>query len=118
MIEVEKFQASTTEEGYLVDSHSSPLMDNAFQANKSFRNTDNLKIDVNIYYVQLGEILSKNGMKIMDTLSDEKFLPIMDIPFVQYLVMYQWFKVRRTIQKRLLIPFFVLLTFFFLYATF
>jgi hypothetical protein len=63
-------------------------MDNAFQANKNFRSPDNLKIDVNIYYVQLGEILSKNGEEIMDTLSDEKFLPIMDIPFIQYLVMY------------------------------
>src|SRR4051794_31030577 len=71
-----------------------------------------------MYYVNLGQLLSENGGDIMKKLCDEKYLTMMDIPFIQYLVMYQWRQVSSTIKKRLLIPFFILLSFFFIYATF
>jgi hypothetical protein len=52
----------------------------------------------------------------METLSDKKYLPIMAIPFIQYLVLFQWKRVREKIKTRLLYPFFILLFFFSLYT--
>jgi len=52
----------------------------------------------------------------MDMLSDKKYLPIMDIPFIKYLVMYQWQQVKYTIHKKLLYPFFVMLALFNIYV--
>jgi hypothetical protein len=52
----------------------------------------------------------------MEMMSDKKYLPIMDIPFIRYLVMYQWLKVKHTIKVKLLYPFFALLFSFSMYA--
>lgn len=52
----------------------------------------------------------------MEMLSDKKYLSIMDIPFIKYLVMYQWLQVKHTIHKKLLYPFFVMLGMFTLYC--
>lgn len=53
----------------------------------------------------------------MDILSDKKYLSIMDIPFIRYLVMYQWFNIKNKIYKKLLYPFMALLFLFTLYTT-
>lgn len=46
------------------------------------------KKDVEIQYIYLGNLLSEHGASIMETLTDKKYLAIMDIPFMKYLVMY------------------------------
>jgi len=55
-----------------------------------FRDQKETKKDVEIFYISLGNLLKNRGKEIMDMLSDKKYLPIMDIPFIKYLVMYQW----------------------------
>ena len=54
----------------------------------------------------------------MEKLSDAKYLPIMDIPFIQYLVTYQWMNVKGDITKKLLWPFYALLALFSIYTLF
>jgi hypothetical protein len=46
------------------------------------------KIDVDISYINMGNLLNEHGKDMMDTLSDSKYLSMMDIPFIQYIVMY------------------------------
>lgn len=46
----------------------------------------------------------------------KKYLPIMDIPFIQYLVMYQWQTIKSTIHKKLLGPFVALILLFTIYC--
>jgi hypothetical protein len=116
MSSVEKFPVDSNEQGFMVDSHNSPIMDNQFYNN--FKKPRTANKDVEIYYIDLGDLLSSQGAEIMETLSDSKYLPIMDIPFIQYLVMYQWMNVRRNIRNKLLNPFYALLILFTIYSTF
>jgi hypothetical protein len=51
------------------------------------------KSDVVMGAIYIGDLLSVHGEEIMETLSDNKYLPIMSIPFIQYLVLFQWKKV-------------------------
>lgn len=48
----------------------------------------------------------------MSMLSDKKYIDIMSIPFIQYLVMYQWQNTRSSIEWKLLYPFVALLGLF------
>jgi hypothetical protein len=66
--------------------------------------------------IYIGDLLSEHGEEIMETLSDNKYLPIMSIPFIQYLVLFQWKKVKEKVKTRLLYPFFILLFFFSIYT--
>jgi hypothetical protein len=52
----------------------------------------------------------------MDMLTDPKYLPIMDIPFIQYLVMYQYQNIKDDIRNKLLVPFYALLGLFTIYV--
>lgn len=52
----------------------------------------------------------------MLALSDKKFLKLMDIPFIKFLVMFQWKAVKGKIKTRLLYPFFALLSVFTVYS--
>ena len=63
-------------------------MDDNFYS--KFRQNKETKKDAEIFYISLGNLLKDHGKDIMDMLSDKKYLPIMDIPFIKYLVMYQW----------------------------
>ena len=79
---------------------------------------DQPKKEVEVYYVCLGTLLSKNGESIMEKLTDNKYLQLMNIPIIKYLVMFQYRKVENEIQKRLLYPFFALLILFSIYSVY
>jgi Ion transport protein len=53
---------------------------------------------------------------MMKTLSDIKFLPIMNIPFIKYLVNYQWTTVQENIKVQTLYPFYTLLALFTMFS--
>ena len=61
-------------------------MDDMFHT--KFRQIKETKKDVEISYINLGNLLIEHGQDIMEMLSDKKYLSIMDIPFIRYLVMY------------------------------
>lgn len=71
-----------------------------------------------ISYINLGNLLSEQGKEIMEKLSDKQNLKLMDIPFIKYLVMYQWNEVKGEIETRLLRPFLALLVLFSLYSVY
>lgn len=54
----------------------------------------------------------------MELLGDPKFLPIMDIPFIQYMVMYQYNNIKDDIFRKLLLPFYALVGLFTLYVVY
>eukprot|EP00347_Sterkiella_histriomuscorum_P008832 403343569 len=114
MKDLEKFQITSNDLGFVADSHDSPIMDDRFYT--KFRQPKETKKDVEISYINLGKLLSEQGEEIMDKLSDKKYLAIMDIPFIKYLVMYQWLQVKHTIHNKLLYPFFVMLGLFTVYC--
>lgn len=95
MKDIEKFQIASSEEGFVVESHNSPILDDKFYT--KFRQVKETKKDCEIFYINLGSLLKDHGLTIMDTLTDKKYLSIMDIPFIKYLVMYQWYKIKSTI---------------------
>ena len=53
MQEIEKLQIAESEEGFVVNSHYSPIMDNELTV-KLKDESANSKIDVEVYYVNLG----------------------------------------------------------------
>lgn len=70
----------------MVDSYISPVMDDKFH--ETFRVAKETKKDCEIHYIHVGTLLEDQGRKIMDILTDKKYLSIMDIPFIRYLVMF------------------------------
>lgn len=114
MKDIEKFQIASTEDGFFVESHNSPILDDKFYS--KFRKMKETKKDCEVHYINLGNLLRDHGEEIMDTLTDKKYLSIMDIPFIKYLVMFQWFNIKSTIHKFLLTPFFALIFFFTFFA--
>lgn len=60
----------------------------------------------------LGDLLQEQGEDIMKELSDPKFLNIMTIPFIKYLVQLQWDSVKNDIKVKTLYPFYCLLGLF------
>ena len=56
----------------------------------TFASNKESKKDVQIDYIMLGDLLEVQGSEIMKELSDKKHLNIMNIPFIKYLVLYQW----------------------------
>ena len=70
------------------------------------------KKDVEVHYINLGNLLSEHGEKIMETLMYSKYLPIMNLPFIQYFVSHQWEAIKWKIRWGMLVPFVVLLLLF------
>lgn len=70
------------------------------------------KKDVSISYIYLGDLLNERGLEMMSVLSDAKFTDMMSIPFINYLVNYQWTSVQDSIKKQTLYPFYSLLGLF------
>ena len=56
MKDTEKFAISSYEEGFKINSHNSPIMDNQFYS--QFREPGQTKKDVSIYYIDLASLLS------------------------------------------------------------
>ena len=52
----------------------------------------------------------------MDTLREQKFLNIMDIGFIKFIVLYQWQYIIKTLKQQLLYPFYCVLFLFTFYA--
>lgn len=91
MEKIEKYPITSNEQMYKLGTYVTPIMDQYF--NQKFANYKEPKKDVTIQYIFLGDLLAKRGQEMMRVLSDAKFLNIMTIPFIKYLVMYQWYSV-------------------------
>jgi hypothetical protein len=83
---------------------------------KQFQGTNESKKDVTVQYIFLGDLLVNDGDKILDTLNDIKYLGILNIPFLNYIVQFQWKSVQDYIKLKTLYPFFALLFFFTVYT--
>lgn len=57
---------------------------------KEFQDVNESKKDVEISFIYFGDLLSKNGREIMNQLSDDRYLDLMSIPFIKYLVLFQF----------------------------
>ena len=80
MSDIEKYQIESNDDGYQVQAHDSIIMDDRFTS--KFKNLNGNKVDVQIQYIKLDNILAENGAEIMEILSDKKYLDIMQIPFI------------------------------------
>jgi hypothetical protein len=61
-------------------------------------------------------LLVEKGEAILELLSDIKYLGVLNIPFIDYLVKLQWKTVQNAIKLKTLYPFFGLLIFFTIYT--
>ena len=75
-----------------------------------------MKKDVTIKYIFLGDLLIDKGEEILKILNDIKYLGILNIPFLNYIVKYQWNTVQNFIKRLTLYPFFAVLFFFTIYS--
>ena len=57
---------------------------------KQFQGNNESKKDVTVQYIFLGDLLVNDGDKILDTLNDIKYLGILNIPFLNHIVQFQW----------------------------
>jgi hypothetical protein len=80
MTQTEKFQIPSTDLGYIVEAHDSPIMDDRFFT--KFKKIEESKQDVDIKYIKLDDLLGDNGEEIMEMLSDKKYIDLMAIPFI------------------------------------
>ena len=59
MKSTEKYQVKELTEGYIINSYSSPVMDTKFH--DTFKVDAETKKDVEIYYIDLGDLLVEKG---------------------------------------------------------
>jgi len=68
-------------------------------------------------YIFVGDLLFRNGKDIMQTLcSDDKYISVMALPYINYLVEFQWNQVRDKIEWKSLYPFYALLGLYSVYS--
>ena len=68
-------------------------------------------------YIFVGDLLFKKGNEIMKTLSsDDKFISVMTIPYINHLVQFQWDQVRNRIEWKSLYPFYAILFLYSIYS--
>ena len=68
MTQTTNFRIPSTDLGYIVEAHDSPIMDDMFLTN--FKNNEESKQDVFIKYLKLDNLLGDKGEDIMEILSD------------------------------------------------
>lgn len=86
MESIKKYPILSSDQMYKIESHISPIADDEF--NKKFMDDKQVKKDVEIKYIFLGDLLVSHGDQIMEELCDEKHLDLMSIKFIKYLVMF------------------------------
>ena len=87
MSKIEKYPIASTEIGSKLDAHISPIMDEGF--NRKFTEDKAPKKDVTIQFLYLGDLLGQErGQEMMEVLSNKKFLSMMSIPYIKYLVLF------------------------------
>ena len=101
--------------GMIVNSYNSPIQDDKFF--EKFTEPENQKVDVQMDYIFVGDLLSRKGDEILKTLcSDDKFISVMTLPYINYLVQFQWDQVRDKIEWKSLYPFYALLALYTVYS--
>ena len=92
MSNLEKIAITSNEKGYVVKARNSPTLDDKFYKSLNLKDEKDKesKKDVEIKYIKLDGLLIEKGAEMMDLLSDKKYIDIMAIPFIQYVVMFQW----------------------------
>lgn len=83
---LDKYPIKSAEEGIILDTNQNPIIDDDFHT--KFSKPNEAKKDVSIQYIFLGDLLNERGLKMMSTLSDLKYIDMMSIPFITYLVNY------------------------------
>ena len=84
---------------------------------EKFTEPENQKVDVQMDYIFVGDLLFRKGNDIMKTLcSDDKFISVMTLPYINYLVQFQWDQVRDKIEWKSLYPFYALLGLYTVYS--
>jgi hypothetical protein len=106
----DKYPVAQSENGLTLNTCPTPIIDEGFH--KKFSKPDEAKKDVTISYIFLGDLLNERGLQMMSVLSDAKYLDMMNIPFISYLVNYQWVSVQDNIKLQTLYPFYTLLGLF------
>ena len=86
MAEAQTYQMKDSETGLILETYDSPVMDEKFHF--KFKDSQKPKKNVDIRYVRLSYLLREKGEIIMDTLREERFLHIMDIGFIRFIVLY------------------------------
>ena len=101
--------------GMIIDSYKSPIQDDKFV--EKFTEPENQKVDVQMDYIFVGDLLSRKGDEILKTLcSDDKFISVMTLPYINYLVQFRWDQVRDKIEWKSLYPFYALLALYTVYS--
>jgi hypothetical protein len=86
MVNTAKYPITSNSQGFTVGSYASPIMDEDFH--RKYQGNNESKKDITIQYIFLGDLLVDKGDQILDCLNDIKYLGILNIPFLNYIVQF------------------------------